>query len=179
MKAGIPQSKILRIESDSDDRNKTIAHKNKAKGNLKRNSRKSAEDVTRGQAEDIVRKDSNSSGAVLPAQPCVALRKDGFCDLQWGRKVSSVDGLQIRQTISDLDDVVEYVRPIDLLKIGDAALQSVIYSFWRISCTRLPSGPRVIPILRPCGMRCSRNLVRVSETIPLVKGIFGLVGPVT
>jgi hypothetical protein len=131
VKAGIPQSKILRIESDSDDRNKTIAHKNKAKGNLKRISRKSAEDVTRGQAEDIVQKDSNSSGADIPAQPCVALRKDGFCDLQWGRKVSNVDGLQIRQTISDLGDVVEYVRPKDLLKIGDAALQSVIYSFWQ------------------------------------------------
>ena len=131
VKAGIPQSKILRIESDSDDRNKTIAHKNKAKGNLKRISRKSAEDVTRGQAEDTLQIHSNSSGADIPTQPCVALRKDGFCDLQWGRKVSSVDGLKIRQIISDLGGVVEYVRPKDLLKIGDAALQSVIYSFWQ------------------------------------------------
>jgi hypothetical protein len=131
VKAGIPHSKISRIESDSDDRNKSIARKKKAKYDLKRISRKSAEDLTRGQAEDTARTDSNASEAVIPSQPCSALRKDGFCDLQWGRKVSSVDGLKIRQTVSDLDDVVEYVRPRDFFKIGDAAMESVIYSFWQ------------------------------------------------
>jgi hypothetical protein len=30
-----------------------------------------------------------------------------------------------------LDEVVEYVRPKVFLKIGDAALESVIYAFWR------------------------------------------------
>jgi hypothetical protein len=131
MKVGIPQSKISRIESDSEDQNKAIARKNQAKYDLKRISRKSAEDLTRGPAEDTARTDSDSSGAAIPTQPCSAIRKDGFCDLQWGRKVSSVDGLKIRQTISDLDDVAEYVRPKDFLKIGDAALESVIYSFWQ------------------------------------------------
>jgi len=131
MKAGIPQSKISRIESDSDDRNKTIAHKNKTKDNLKRISHTSAEDLTRGQPEDTAQMALNSSGTAIATESCSALRKDGFCDLQWGRKVSGVDGLKKRQTISDLDGVVEYVRPRDFLKIGDAALQSVIYAFWR------------------------------------------------
>ena len=131
MKAGIPQSKISRIENDSDDRNTSIARKNIVKDDLKRIDRKSAEDVTRGQAEGTAQTDSDSSGAVIPTQPCPAIRKDGFCDLQWGRTASSVEGLRIRQSISDLDDVVEYVRSIDFLKIGDAALESVVYSFWQ------------------------------------------------
>jgi len=131
IKARIPQSKISCIESDSDDRNKAIARKNKTKDDLKRISQTSAEDVTRGQLEGTAQMALSTSEAAIPTEPCLTLRKDGFCDLQWGRKVSGVDGLKKRQTISDLDDVVEYVRPKDFLKIGDAALHSVIYAFWR------------------------------------------------
>ncbi len=131
IEACIPQSKISRIESDSDDRIKTVALKNKARNELKRNSRKSGEDVSQGQPEETAQMDLNSSGIAIPTEPCSALRKDGFCDLQWGRKVSGVDGLYIQQTVSDLDEVVEYVRPKVFLKIGDAALESVIYAFWR------------------------------------------------
>jgi hypothetical protein len=131
MKAGIPQSKISRIESDSDDRNKTIALKNKTSDDLKRNSRKPGEEVSQGQPEDTAQMDLNPSGTAIPTEPCSGLRKDGFCDLQWGRKASGVDGLYIKQTVSDLDEVVEYVRPKVFLKIGDAALESVIYAFWR------------------------------------------------
>jgi len=131
MKARIPQNKISCIQSDSADRNKTIAHKNKTKGELKKISRRSAEAVTGGQPENTEQMALNTSGAAIATESCSALRKDGYCELQWGCNVSDVDGLKKRQTISDLDDVVEYVRPKDFLKIGDAALQSVIYAFWR------------------------------------------------
>jgi hypothetical protein len=131
MKAGIPHNKIMRIESDSDDRNKTIIRKDGNKADLKRRDRESAEDSNRSQPEDTLQMAISASGAAIPTEPCSALRKDGFCDLQWGRKVSSVDGLKKKQTVSDLDDVIEYIRPKDLLKIGDAALESVIYAFWR------------------------------------------------
>ncbi len=80
MKVVIPQSKISRIESSSD--------------NLKTLRRKSGEDVTRGQSEDAAQMDLNASGSVTPTKLIAALRKDGFSDLQWGRKVSSVDGLK-------------------------------------------------------------------------------------
>ena len=131
MKAVIPQSKISRIESDPDDGEETKVHKNKPKDDLKNIGRKPAEDVRLGLSEDITQMDLNSSGAAIPAEPCSALRKDGFCDLQWERDVTSVEGLKKKQTVSDLDDVVEYVRPKDFLKIGDAALESVVYAFWR------------------------------------------------
>jgi hypothetical protein len=117
MKVVIPQSKISRIESSSD--------------NLKTLRRESGEDATPGQSEEAAQKDLNASRSVTPTKLSAALRKDGFCDLQWGRKVSSVDGLKKKQTVSDLDDVVEYIRPKDLLQIGDTTLVSVNYAFWR------------------------------------------------
>jgi hypothetical protein len=117
MKVVIPQSKISQIESSSDS--------------LKTLHRESGEDVSRGQSEDTAQMDLTASGSVTPTKLSAALRKDGFCDLQWGRKVSSVDGLKKKQTVSDLDDVVEYIRPKDLLQIGDTALVSVNYAFWR------------------------------------------------
>jgi hypothetical protein len=117
MKVVIPQSKTSRIESSSD--------------NLKTLRRESGEDATPGQSEEAAQKDLNASRSVTPTKLSAALRKDGFCDLQWGRKVSSVDGLKKKQTVSDLDDVVEYIRPKDLFQIGDTALESVNYAFWR------------------------------------------------
>ena len=117
MKVVIPQSKILRIESKSD--------------NLKTLRRESGQDVAQGQSEDTSQVDLNASGSITPIRLVAALRKDGFYDLQWGRKVSSVDGLKKKQIVSDLDDVIEYTRPKDLLLIGDATLVSVNYAFWR------------------------------------------------
>jgi hypothetical protein len=131
VKAGIPQSKISRIEINSDHQSINVAHKGKTKDDSKRIDGRFIEDVTRGQPEDTSQIDLNSSLAIIPTVTCTALRKDGFCDLQWGRKVSSVVGLEKKQTISDIDDVVEYVRPRAALDIGNAALESVIYAFWR------------------------------------------------
>ena len=117
MKVVIPQSKISRIESSSE--------------NLKTLRRKSGQDVTRGQSEDAAQMDLNASGSVTPIKLFAALRKDGFGDLQWGRKVSSVDGLKKKKTVSDLDDVVEFLRPKDLFQVGDTAPVTVNYAFWR------------------------------------------------
>jgi hypothetical protein len=117
MKVVIPQSKILRIESSSD--------------NLNTIRRESGQDVAQGQSEDTSQVDVRASGSITPVKLFAALRKDGFYDLQWGRKVSSVDGLKKKKTVSDLDDVIEYTRPRDLLQICDTTLVSVNYAFWR------------------------------------------------
>jgi len=131
MKAGIPQSKVSQIQRHSDGRNTTIALKNIVKDDLNKAVRKYTQNAMRGQPEDRAPMDLSPSFAVMPTEPCFALRKDGFCDLQWGRKVVSVDGLEKKQTISDLDNVVEYLRPAVPLTIGEAALESVTYAFWR------------------------------------------------
>ena len=117
VKVVIPQSRVSRIESSSDD--------------LETLRRESGEDVSRGQSEDTAKMESTASGSVTPTKLSSALRKDGFFDLQWGCNVSKVDGLKKKQTVSDLVDVVEFIRPKDLLQIGDIALVSVNYAFWR------------------------------------------------
>jgi len=110
MKVVIPQSKISRIESSSDPSDDSFQDKDGPK--------KPGPAFTKQPHQ-------------VPPEPCSALRKDGFCDLQWGRKLVSVDGLEEKQIISDLDGVVEYIRPTHSLNIGNAALKSVIYAFWR------------------------------------------------
>ena len=117
MKVVIPQSKISRIESSSD--------------NSKSLRPESGQNVAQGQSEDTSQVDLNASRSITPTKLRATLRKDGFGDLQWGRKVSSVDGLKKKQTVSDLDDVIEYIRPKDLFQVGDTALVTVNYAFWR------------------------------------------------
>ena len=117
IKAVLPKSKISRIESNSD--------------NLKTIQSQSGEHATRNRSDNVVPMDQNVSEAITPKELYPALRKDGFYNLTWGRNVSGVVGLKKRQTVSDLAEVVEYVRPKDLFKIDDAAMESVIYAFWR------------------------------------------------
>ena len=61
----------------------------------------------------------------------LVLNKDGLGDLKWGDRVANVGGLEIKPTDSGFKEVLEYVRPQDPLKLGDAQLTSVVYAFWR------------------------------------------------
>jgi hypothetical protein len=122
MKAGIPQKKVIRIESDSKNQNKMVA---------KRVDRRPQKDVSRAQLNQKTQKASTSRQVVSPTKLLRVLRNDGFGDLTWGVEVSEVDGLEKKEVTRGFDDVIEYVRSQDILKIGDAALSSIIYSFWR------------------------------------------------
>jgi hypothetical protein len=67
----------------------------------------------------------------IPAKRSLFLHKEGLGDLKWGVRVADVADLEIKQTDSGLKEVLEYVRPQDALKLGDAKLTSVVYAFWR------------------------------------------------
>ncbi len=67
----------------------------------------------------------------IPAKRSLVLHKEGLGDLKWGDRVANVADLEIKQTDSGLKEVLEYVRPQDALKLGDAKLTSVVYAFWR------------------------------------------------
>ena len=54
---------------------------------------------------------------------------DGFRDLPWGSKLSEA-GMVKAESDTGLAGVVEFVRPHDLLRIGEAELTNIIYSFW-------------------------------------------------
>jgi hypothetical protein len=65
------------------------------------------------------------------ASPPLVLRKDGFGELRWGMEVTGIGGLEKKYIDSGLKDVIEYIRPNDRLKLGEASLKSVVYAFWR------------------------------------------------
>jgi hypothetical protein len=118
IKAGIPQSKVSRVKRNPDVDEIILSDSYQNKDDSKKSDLESPQAI-------------HQSPPKPRPEPCSALRKDGFCDLQWGRKLASVDGLQKKQTISDLDGVVEYIRPSDPTNIENANLKSVIYAFWR------------------------------------------------
>jgi hypothetical protein len=122
MKVSIPQNKVIRIEIDSKNQNKIVA---------KRVDNRPQKVVSRAQLNQKAQKASTSRQAVSSTKLLRVLRNDGFGDLTWGVEVTEVDGLEKKEVTRGFDDVIEYVRSQDILKIGDAVLSSIIYSFWR------------------------------------------------
>ena len=55
---------------------------------------------------------------------------DGFRDLPWGSGLSDIAGMVKTETDTGLAGVVEYIRPNDVLRVGEAELTHIIYSFW-------------------------------------------------
>ena len=58
-------------------------------------------------------------------------RLDGFRELPWGELVANVDDLKILVPENSMDGVEEYVRSNEVLKIGPATVESIIYGFWQ------------------------------------------------
>lgn len=127
LKASIPQSRVLRIESGNAEPEISRAPANQDDADKKQNHPRPAENLPPNQ----LKQSSGSQTQPLPKHQGLVLRKDGFNDLKWGIRLSAVKGLEKRSTDSGLDDVEEYIRPADVLKLGDAALITVIYAFWR------------------------------------------------
>lgn len=55
---------------------------------------------------------------------------NGFRDLPWGSELSDIAGMAETETDTGLAGVVGYIRPNDVLRIGEAELTNIIYSFW-------------------------------------------------
>jgi hypothetical protein len=131
MKASIPRSKVARIEKGAG---------NPAKAAGTENPSAAAKHATRLQPakkpppiQIIKTAGTPDASQQLPrsANKPLVLCKDGLADMKWGLSRAGVRGLKIRQTDSGLQDVIEYVRPGDSLKLGGATLKTVVYAFWR------------------------------------------------
>ena len=120
LKASIPQSKVVRIESCSAGPEKSGSPQGQNPAGIKPNNLQPDRNVSPNQIKQQ-----------RPTDQALVLRKDGFNDLKWGVRLSGLKGLEQRPIDSGLDDVIEYVRPADVLKLGEAALTAVIYAFWR------------------------------------------------
>jgi len=131
LKASIPQSKVASIESGAGSRTGSGAAESQNQADLNQTRTRFAEDVAPAQIRQPAESDSAVQMQPVPPGEALALSADGFNDLKWGVRCSGLKGLEQRQTDSGLDEVIEYVRPADTLKLGQADLTTVIYAFWR------------------------------------------------
>ena len=129
--ACLPPAKVLRIDRTTKSQRKTSIGKYGKKTDLKKKNPETEKDVSADQIKRGAQEFSATQKMTIPSSQASVLRKDGFHDLQWGIEVSKVDGLKKRWSFPDSDEVIEYVRPKDILQIGDAQLKTIIYNFWR------------------------------------------------
>ena len=129
MNASIPQSKVTRIESDSSNPAKSGTPDNRSNAEI------DASQPAENMRPNPIKKTAGTSTEPHQLTPSTKkplfLHQDGLVDMKWGSMLASISGLEIKQTDSELKDVIEYVRPGDSLILGDAILKSVIYAFWR------------------------------------------------
>jgi hypothetical protein len=127
-KASISKKKVLRIER------KIIGRDNSA-GSSKKTKKPSAKvtDITK---RDTRRAEVNKSPkqTLHPKPPKKTLnqhKQDGFRDLNWGSNLAMLNDFVELRSDTGLEEVKEYIREGDILKLGDADLKSIVYSFWR------------------------------------------------
>jgi hypothetical protein len=92
-----------------------------------------SDNETRGKnnlRSENIQKPSRPRSSNLHNEVLTSIHFNGFRDLRWGLKASSVKGLQKIDSQADLDGITEYIRPDDVLKIAKAELKSIVYSFW-------------------------------------------------
>ena len=124
----VDKKNVQQIKRSKLDRNDSSSNPNKKKAVLSKRHN-----------ETRRKKVWHNGNIQKPSSPCLSNASDGalkpgnlngFRDLRWGQKESSVEGLQKIDTQPDLDGIREYIRPDDVLKIADAELKSIVYSFW-------------------------------------------------
>ena len=131
MRASIPRNKVARIErKTSGDAPKSNPQKEVSAG------QKDASRPT--PADTLARRTKNASQTALATQPAV-IKQDHdsifpdktYSKLKWGTRFAAMNGLKKIHVAAGPDDVVEYERVKENLKLGRANLASIHYSFWR------------------------------------------------
>jgi hypothetical protein len=128
IKASIPQSKVTRIESDSSNPSKSVTPENRNRAEI--NASQPAENMLPNPIKKTAETPTDPQ-QLIPKKKPLFLHKDGLSDMKLGSRLDNASELEIKQTDSGLQNVIEYVRPSDSLILGDAILKSVIYAFWR------------------------------------------------
>lgn len=131
IKASVPRKEVIQIKRDKNDQIESFHTKKNLKADLKTFKNDTANDVHCNQLNESTQISSSAKRIAAPAKESCILTNNGFRDLQWGVNVSSVDGLEQLEADMDLENVIEYVRPKEILYIGNIALTSIIYAFWR------------------------------------------------
>lgn len=119
---------VQQIKRTKLDRNDSFLNPKKKKAVLTtKNNETRRKDVFRNENKQKTLSPRSSNVYNKVVKP---INLNGFRDLRWGEKISSVEGLKKINKEPGLDGVIEYFRPDDELKIGKAELKSIVYSFW-------------------------------------------------
>ncbi|MGD9112158.1 MAG: hypothetical protein PVI77_07390 [Desulfobacterales bacterium] len=131
MKACIPKHEVKKIVHNDPKQGQKASLPKVKKNNFVSNVSRPTKTSTRTQTEQPDQVTPSPQDTASQPNITTCFRKDGFRDLRWGVNVSTVSGLQKRAVETGLDDVIEYDRPSDPLKIGNVELFSIIYAFWK------------------------------------------------
>ncbi len=131
MRASIPQSKVERIESESNDKPGEFNPREAENADLRKKTRLTLSEPPPGKTKLALQTASKP--------PLPKLKKDfqrvfpdgSIGDLRWGSPISAIKDLEKIQDAGGLDGVAEYRREKENLKFGQAALSSIHYAFWR------------------------------------------------
>ena len=124
----VDKKNVQQIKRAKLDRNDSSLNPNKKKAVLsKRDNETRRKNVL---SNGSIQKPSSPRSPNVYNEVLKPINFNGFRDLRWGQKASSVEGLQKIDTQPDMDGIIEHFRPDDVLKTGEAELKSIVYSFW-------------------------------------------------
>jgi hypothetical protein len=125
LKLSIPKRYVKRIEGPPLSANHSLA---------KKGSDEVASVRANTNAAGTAAQRLQSNRAVHQPDPFVRVAQtppgNAFRGLSCGDRLADIVGMQDMQTQTGLDNVREYVRPSDALKLGQAQLSSIVYAFW-------------------------------------------------
>lgn len=131
MRASIPQGKVERIESDSNNDPGKLDLKTEEKAKLKEITRSTPQAPPRLQTKQASQTASRPQPTDIRKDQCRIFPNKSFSDLRWGTKISAIKGLEKVQDPEGQDGVAEYLLKKENLKFGKATLSSIHYAFWR------------------------------------------------
>ena len=131
IKASIPQSKVVRIEAGRKKPKKADTPDNLNPAAKTGQRRQSGDGTPLNQSTLKTKTVAAEQQKANRAKTAPAPHLDGIGGLKWGMRAAGITGLESKQTDSGLKEVIEYIRPSDGLKLGEAELTSIVYAFWR------------------------------------------------
>ena len=131
MKASIPPSKVERIERNSNNGTRNFDLKKEKSAELKIISTTPPTDASPIQTKHTSQAGSTPQPTHIKKDQSQIFPDERFRNLRWGTEISALKDLQKIKAAEGPDDIAEYLRTKKDLKLGEVALKSMHYSFWR------------------------------------------------
>ena len=131
MRASIPPSKVERIESNSNSETRNSDLKKEKSAELKKISSPPHTDAPPIQTKYASQTASTPQPAHIKKDQSQIFPDERFRNLRWGTEIYTLKGLQKIKTAEGPDDIAEYLRTKEDLKLGEVTLKSIHYAFWR------------------------------------------------